>query len=212
MTGAATAPKLDFRKSDRALYSGVPGRIVAVDVPPMTYLAIDGAGAPESAAYAAALAALYPLAYGIKFRLKARGADFTVPPLQAIWTAADISAYVRGARDEWRWTAMLRLPDSVTGDDLEQVRALVLAKPVAREAATVTRVRLTRLHEGLCLQLLHIGPYSAEGPVLHHLHTVEMPLRGLTFAGDHHEIYLSDPRRVAPDRLRTILRQPVRPI
>lgn len=206
--------KLDFRKRDPHLYTGRPGVIVPVEVPPMTFLAVDGQGAPESAAYAAALAALYPMAYGIKFALKARGADFVVGPLEALWWADDPSAFVRRARAEWCWTVLLRLPDTVTATDFETARTLVRkrrTKTLSTDPDALDRARLCTLAEGAALQAMHHGPYADEGPLLHRLHSEEMPARGLTWNGHHHEIYLSDPRRVAPDRLRTILRQPVRP-
>jgi hypothetical protein len=207
--------KLDFRKSDRALYAGKSGEWSRLAVPAMTFLMIDGQGNPNGPAYAAALQALYPLAYGVKFAMKARGADFTVPPLEALWWADDMSAFVAGDRAAWRWTAMLRVPETVTTALLETVLAATIAKQTKKKDGAspdlLRAVRLATLTEGDCLQTLHLGPYSAEAPVLADLHHNVMPGMGLTFGGQHHEIYLSDPRRVAPDKLKTLLRQPVRP-
>ena len=208
--------KLDFRKRDRALYAGKPGHWERLTVPPMQFLAIDGHGDPNRPDYARAIAALYPMAYGVKFVEKGDGRDFAVPPLEALWWADDMSAYVAGDRSAWRWTAMLRVPDHVTVDRVEEVRETVLRKqakkPDGADPNLVNAVRLHRFEEGDCLQTLHIGPYTAEAPVLADLHDKVMPAMGLTFGGLHHEMYLSDPRRVAPDKLKTILRQPVRPV
>ncbi|MFT4960564.1 MAG: hypothetical protein ACI92Z_001648 [Paracoccaceae bacterium] len=209
--------KLDFKKRDKPFYSGKQGRWDRLTIPPMTYLMIDGAGEPGGPDYIRAISALYPLAYGVKFWSKAKGADFTVPPLEALWFADDPSVFVSDDRAAWQWTAMIRLPDDVDGDEFETVRATALSKLARKtdaptDAATMKSVRLEVQEEGDSLQTLHIGPYCAEAPVLGHLHNTVMPDLGLTFGMPHHEIYLSDPRRMAPEKLRTILRQPVRPI
>lgn len=209
--------KLDFKKRDKPLYSGKQGRWDRLIVPPMTYVAIDGQGDPDGPAYARAVAALYPVAYGVKFLFKAQGADFVVPPLSSLWSADDPTAFVTGDRAAWQWSAMIRLPDD-TGDDLFQkardtaLKKLARKKDAATDSATMGAVRLKHLDEGDCLQTLHVGPYADEAPVLADLHDQVMPGLNLTFAGAHHEIYLSDPRRVAAEKLRTILRQPVTPV
>ncbi|MYM56114.1 GyrI-like domain-containing protein [Thalassovita mangrovi] len=208
--------KLDFKKTDKAFYSGKQGRWDRMVVPPMLFLAIEGQGDPGGAEYAAAVAALYPLAYAVKFACKAAGQDFTVPPLEALWWADDMEAFVKGDRANWRWKAILRMPEGVSEDMLDAARLKVLAKLAkARDSATdadhVEGVGLWRYEEGDCLQTLHVGSYADEAPVLAALHHEVMPGMGLTFGGHHHEIYLSDPRRVAPEKLKTILRQPVRP-
>ncbi|MBV1926734.1 MAG: GyrI-like domain-containing protein [Rhodobacteraceae bacterium] len=209
--------KLDFKKRDKAYYSGKQGRWDRLNVPLMTYLMIDGQGDPDTPDYARAISALYPLAYGVKGTYKAKNSDFVVPPLEAVWSADDFTAFVRNDRAAWRWTAMIRMPDDVNVQVFESVRAIALDKLARKpnaptDAKTMLSVRLDSLEEGDSLQTLHIGPYSEETPVLADLHDTLMPKLGLTFGSAHHEIYLSDPRRVAPDRLRTILRQPVRPI
>ena len=202
-----TLAKLDFKTRDRAFYTGKPGRWDRLTLPEMTFLTIEGQGDPDGPSYAAALSALYPLAYTIKFDRKARGADFTVPPLEALWWADDPVAFTTGDRAAWRWQAMIRMPDDVTESALAAARAAVRAKGKSGPFDAVTRVLLT---EGDCLQALHLGPYSAEAPVLARLHDEIMPGAGLDFAGPHHEIYLSDPRKTPAEKLRTILRQPVR--
>lgn len=209
--------KLDFKKRDKVLYSGKQGRWDRLTIPSMTYLMIDGQGDPGGTEYGQAIAALYPLAYGIKFLFKSKGADFTVPPLEALWSADDPTVFVTNDRQAWQWTVMIRMPDAVDIATFETVRANALTKLAKkRDAPTSPKVmqlvRLDVLDEGDSLQTLHIGPYSDEAPVLAHLHEAVMPDLGLTFHGRHHEIYLGDPRRTAPARLKTILRQPVAPI
>ena len=205
--------KLDFKKQDRALYAGKLGQWDTVDVPEMLFLMIDGTGDPNGPNYARALSALYPVGYALKFASKANDADFVVPPLEAVWWADDPGAFVRNDRSSWRWTAMLRMPEDLSEGDLCRTRESSREKLVRKGDADVSaldEVRLDYVTEGTCLQTLHIGPYTAEAPVLAELHDRLMPERGLTFNGPHHEIYLSDPRRVAPEKLKTLLRQPVR--
>lgn len=200
----------DLKKTLKTLYTAPKGTFIEIDVPERKALMIDGAGDPMTApAYRAALGALYPLAYAIKFAEKAAGRDFVVPPLEGLWHAEDPTAFVRGARDEWRWTMLIPMPDSVTGTALDAARERAAAKDPALPFGAV---RLDTLAEGRSLQALHLGSYADEAPLLAHLHDVEMPARGLTFNGPHHEIYLSDPRKVAPEKLRTLLRQPVREV
>lgn len=207
--------KHDFKKTDKAFYTGKKGRWDRVTLPEMQFLVLDGIGAPGGPDYARALAALYPMAYTIKFAMKAKNADFVVPPLEALWWADDMAAFVDGDRDNWRWTVMIRMPDLVANDDLSNAQQKVLekfSKSPKPDLKTIENVRLETLTEGDCLQILHIGPYAEEAPVLAHLHDHIMPEMGLTFGGKHHEIYLGDPRRQAPEKLRTILRQPVKPV
>lgn len=208
--------KLDLKKTDRAFYSGKKGRWDRIVIPPVPYLMIDGAGDPGGPQYAAALGALYPLAYGLKFLKKAQAQDFAVPPLSARWWSEDLSAFVDGRRDKWQWTAMIRMPDFVTPADVETARTATLAKQAKKaggaDPSLLRAVRLETLVEGDSFQTLHLGPYTDEAPVLADLHDRVMPEAGVTFGEPHHEVYLSDPRRVAPEKLKTILRQPVVPL
>lgn len=208
--------KLDFKKTEKALYTVGRKGWEQIYVPERTFLMIDGQGDPNGLAYAAAIQALYPMAYGVKFALKIDGRDFVVPPLEALWWAEDLGAFVSGDRSAWQWTAMLRVPDALSEAEFEAVREAVVAKQAKKAAGAapdlLNAVRLGRSTEGACLQYLHLGPYTDEAPALAELHEKVMPAMGLTFAGHHHEIYLSDPRRVAPAKLKTILRQPVKPV
>jgi hypothetical protein len=170
---------------------------------------VDGRGDPNtSTEYADALAALYPVAYTVKSASrKELDRDYVVPPLEALWWAEDLSAFT-SARDKsrWRWTAMLMTPDWIPDQFVADAVAAVAAK---RRPAALERVRLETLEEGLCVQTLHTGPYDDEAEVLADMHHRFIPESGLRMTGKHHEIYLSDARRVEPARLRTILRQPV---
>lgn len=191
--------KLDLKKTDKLYYGAKAGAWQRVTLPPIPYLVVEGQGAPEGEAYAEAMTRLYPVAYGVKFAAKAEGQDFVVPPLSTQWWADDPSAFTEGRRGEWHWRAMIRMPGLVTVAD---VTAAMSAKEVSGVAFEV-------IDEGDCFQCLHIGPYSEEGEVLAELHERVMPEAGVTFGLPHHEVYLSDPRRVAPEKLKTVLRQPV---
>jgi hypothetical protein len=200
--------KVDFKK-EYDEYAARRGEMRVVEVRPTQYLMIDGHGDPNSSpAYAEALAALYPAAYKLKFASRQElGRDYVVMPLEALWWADDMAAFTT-ARDKslWDWTAMIMVPDWITRDLYDAAIAKVAAKD---PPAALGRIRLETLHEGRCVQTLHVGSYDDEAAVLATMHDVFIPGHGLTMTGKHHEIYLSDPRRVEPAKLRTILRQPV---
>lgn len=199
--------KTDLKK-EIAGYTARHGQLAMVEMPPLRYLMIDGSGDPNtSRAYADALASLYPFAYKLKFLSKRElDRDYVVPPLEALWWADDMSSFT-ALRDKsrWHWTAMLLVPDWLKDEHVEIARS----QAAAADPPALTHVRLETLAEGLCVQTLHIGPYDDEGPVLQTMHETFIPERGLRMSGKHHEIYLSDVRRTAPEKLRTILRQPV---
>jgi hypothetical protein len=180
-----------------------------VDVPGLTFLMIDGHGDPNvSPAYAEAIQALYAVSYAAKFAIKKSGGpDFRVSPLEGLWTAVDLSAFRTGDKSGWGWTAMIRQPDTVTSDLVERFAD---EAAIRKGLASARRLRLERFVEGPAAQVLHIGPYAEEGPTIARLHEF-IHEHGFTFDGHvhrHHEIYLGDPRRAAPDKLRTIIRQP----
>lgn len=177
-----------------------------VQVPALRFLCLDGHGDPNtSQAYAAAVQALYSVSYAAKFAVKkAGGPEFKVSPLEGLWWAADMSTFLTGDKSEWDWTMMIRQPDAVTGDLVTRLADEVAANksmPVAKE------LRLISFEEGAAAQVLHVGPYDTEGPTIARLHEF-IQAQGFTLDGRHHEIYLGDPRRSAPERLRTIIRQP----
>lgn len=200
---------LDLKKERKVLYSAPADDFDLVAVPELPFVMVDGEGDPNTAPeYQTALGWLYPICYAIKFACKADGRDFVVPPLEGIWWAGDMSVFLSRQKAKWHWTMMIPMPDFVD----ERLFAAGLAKALSRPKAgnAPPSLRFERFHEGLCLQTTHIGSYDDEGPVLKRLHDVVMPQNGLSFAGKHHEIYLSDPRKTEPARLKTILRQPVR--
>jgi hypothetical protein len=206
MADRATAPKLDLKVALKAFYSATATPRV-VDVPALKFLMIDGAGDPNTSPdYQAALEALYGVSYTLKFALK-RGSpsrDFGVMPLEGLWWAKDMSAFLTGDKSSWSWTAMILQPDFVTA---AHVGAANVAAAQKRQSPALQKLRLETFREGRAAQLLHVGPYSAEGPNIERLHAF-IAEQGGRLTGKHHEIYLGDPRRSAPDKLKTIIRQP----
>lgn len=212
-TGPAESPptKVDFRRLLDS-YRARRGEFRLLTVPPRTYLMIDGLGDPNtSAEFAAAVGALYPVAYALKFASRKQVArDYAMPPLEGLWWAEDMDAFT-SSRDKtrWRWTLMILTPEWAT-ENLVSGAVDALGKR-KEPPARLADVRWEALDEGLCVQTLHVGSFDDEADVLRHMHDVVIAGQRLELTGTHHEIYLSDARRVAPDRRRTILRQPVRP-
>ncbi len=203
-----TDDKTDFKKTLDA-YRAQRGRFRMVDVPDMQYLMTDGHGDPNtSPAFAEAVESLYPVAYALKFASKqGLGRDYVVPPLEGLWWAEDMDSFT-AARDKsrWDWTLMLMVPDWI---DRATFTTAVEQTRRKHRPARLDDVRLQTLSEGRCVQTLHVGSFDDEAGVLARLHHEFVPGHGLRLAGTHHEIYLSDFRKVAPDKRRTILRQPV---
>lgn len=200
--------RIDLKKQWKHLYSPSSQQVSVVDVPPLNFLMVDGAGDPNtSLAYREALEVLYALSYTLKFQVRKRlGLDYVVMPLEGLWWTDDPAAFSLEHREAWKWTAMIAQPEPVTQEWFEEARAEVRART---HLPALDRVRLERYHEGLSAQVLHLGPYAAEGPTIARLHGF-IQEHGYELNGRHHEIYLSDPRKTAPERLRTILRQPIR--
>ena len=202
------AGKTDFKKTFDG-YRARRDRFRILDLPDLSYLMVDGHGDPNtSPAFAEAIEALYPVAYKLKFASKRDlERDYVVPPLEGLWWAQDMDAFTT-ARDKsrWSWTLMIMVPDWLDSDAFTTAVALAGAKtPPAR----LDDVRLEPLSEGRCVQTLHVGPFDDEAEVLHRMHHEFVPEQGLRMVGRHHEVYLGDFRRVAPEKRRTILRQPV---
>jgi len=193
--------------ADPVLYAPPADRFVEVEVPGLPFLMIDGRGAPESEEYAAAVAALYSVSYGLKFASKVnRRVDYVVGPLEGLWWTEPESAFATTPREHWRWTMMIRQPDFIEAADVEAG-----IERARHKTPSVMGLRFQRWREGRSVQILHIGPYADEGPTIARLHSEYLPDHGLVEVGHHHEIYLSDPRRSAPAKWRTVLRQPVAP-
>jgi hypothetical protein len=198
---------IDYKKELKHLYAPSAKAVALVEVPPLHFLMIDGQGDPNTApAYAAAVEALYALAYTLKFKVKRgpAGVDFAVMPLEGLWYGAGIDWHAAEQRADWQWT-MIMQPDHVTAELFEQALAETRAK---KPALMLDRVRFERYDEGLAAQIMHHGPYAIEGPTVARLHDF-IEQQGHTLRGKHHEIYIGDPRKSAPEKLRTVIRQPV---
>jgi hypothetical protein len=203
--------QLNLRKTMRHLYNPRPDRVTVVDVPPLNFLMIDGRGNPNTApAYQEAVEALYSLAYGLKFHIKrSQQMDFAVMPLEGLWWVKGQEEFdlreLMERRDEWQWTMMIAQPEIVTVEMVDTLRAEAVRK---REPTGLNLIRFESFAEGHAAQTLHGGPYAAELPTVERLHAFILA-NGYTLRGKHHEIYLSDPRRSVPEKLKTILRQPI---
>ena len=201
-------PKVDFKKQLKHLYQPSAKVVSVVDVPQMNFLMIDGQGDPNtSQEYQEAIAALYTISYQLKFTIKQLDPelDYVVPPLEGLWWAEEMEAFSLGHKDDWQWTAMILAPDQVTQDLFEEAIVEVQRK---KDLPGLVRLRLERYHEGLSVQIMNIGPYAEEAPTIEKLHAFARE-EGYRLRGKHHEIYLSDPRRTAPDKIKTVIRQPV---
>jgi hypothetical protein len=200
--------KVDFKKELKHLYRP-PRDFVTVDVPDMTFIMADGHGDPNTAQeYKGVVEAIYAVAFKMKFISKKRyGRDYTVPPLEGLWWADDPEAFRKRDKSSWDWTMMIMTPEWITEEDFAEA---VVATRKAKDPVALDKVRLERYQEGLSVQILHVGSYDDEAPVLAKMHDEFIPGNGYVENGKHHEIYLSDPRRVAPEKLKTVLRQPVR--
>jgi len=202
--------KLDLKKDQKHLYAPSAKTVALVEVPPMNFLMADGAGDPNTApAFHEAVEALYSLAYTLKFTVKkGPGIDYAVLPLEGLWWAEDMQAFAPETQDKsrWRWTLMIRQPEAVAPELFSQAREQVRKK---KALPFLTRVRWESYAEGLSAQILHIGPFSEEAANIQKIHAF-MKEQGYDFHGKHHEIYLSDPRRTAPEKLKTVIRQPVK--
>jgi len=210
---ATTRGPVDLARLHAACFAATRTPVV-VRLPALNCLALEGRGAPEGREFQDAVEAIFGVAYTLKFSQKAAGRDFKVPPLEALWWSdydlsrlADPRELWRVPRHTWRWKALLLLPDFVTSEDVRAARQVLSDRRGGDPLPG--RVHLDRIDEGTCMQMLHVGPYAEEPATITRMQAT-MKEQGLTPCGFHHEIYLGDPRRTAPAKLRTILRQPVR--
>jgi len=199
---------IDLRKQLKALYSPPAKEPVTVDVPELSFVMLDGQGDPNaSQAFQEAIGALYGVSYTLKFQLKKAGSpiDYSVMPLEGLWWVEDLDQFSLERRDDWLWTLMIVQPPHVTASLVAEALAEVRRK---KPSPALEAVRFEAFHEGLCAQIMHLGPYSEEPPTIARLHQFVAD-SGRRLRGKHHEIYLGDPRRSAPEKLKTVLRQPV---
>ncbi len=200
--------KVDFKKALKPLYGPTRRQgIHLVEVPALRFFMIDGQGDPNTEpGYAEAVTALYSVSYALKFTSRGQlDKDYGVPPLEGLWWAKDLSAFLAREKHLWFWTMMIMIPDWIGPRIVDQV-----IEKVRREKPQpgLDRLRIEQFTEGAAVQALHIGPYDGEGPLIAEMHAYAKD-NGKRLIGKHHEIYLSDPRRAAPEKLRTILRQPI---
>ena len=202
-------PKIDFKQELKHLYQPSASEAVIVEVPAMRYLMLYGAGDPNtSPLYQAAVEVLFSLSYTLKFMVKKGplAIDYGVLPLEGLWWADDMSSFSTADKSNWQWTMMIMQPDFITP---EMVAGALDKVSGNADASGLGQVRLESLAEGLCAQVMHIGPFSAEGPTIEKLHGF-IADSGRQRRGKHHEIYLSDIRKADPARWKTVIRQPMR--
>jgi hypothetical protein len=198
--------KLDLSKQDKVYYK-TGKEPVLIELGPTPYLTIEGKGKPGGEAFQDVFGALYGVAFTTKFAYKAKGQDFSVAKIEGLYWRPGEAGVVGGvAKEEMRWKLMIRLPDFVQESAVEDAKRQAIAK---RGPGLIPQVRFETIDEGKCAQIMHIGPYDKEEPTIARLNAF-IKEQGLAPHGRHHEIYLSDPRRVAPEKLKTIIRQPVR--
>jgi hypothetical protein len=201
--------KIDLKKEYKHLYAATAKQVVEVDVPSFNFLMIDGMGDPNtSQQYAHAVEALFSVSYKAKFMIKKGGLaiDYAVMPLEGLWWADDMSAFTSNDKSNWKWTMMIMQPEFVVQSLIEEaINEVNKKKPLP----ALSELRFEEFTEGRCAQIMHIGPFSEEGPTIERVHSFIEEHSGIT--GKHHEIYLSDIRRAAPDRWKTVIRQPMLP-
>ena len=202
--------KVDFKKTLKELYQPSSKEVVETKVPELQFIMIDGIGSPgEAQEYLDALAVLYPVAFKIKFLSKAKSKDYVVPPLEGLWWADDMKDFIKGNRDKWKWTMMIMQPDWITNEMFKKaIEETQQKKPELSKL--LPKLRLEKYKEGKVAQIMHVGPYSEEGPTVQKVHDFIQNEGGI-FDGHkqkHHEIYLSDPRKANPATMKTVIRQP----
>jgi hypothetical protein len=200
--------KIDYKKELKPLYRASAKKVEIVEVPRMNFLMIDGAGDPNtSQKFQEAVEALFSVSYTLKFMIKKGelGVDYGVLPLEGLWWADDMSQFSAQNKENWKWTLMIRQPAHVTTD---LVRGAIEQVKKKKKATAAPGLRFEAFSEGSSAQVMHIGPFSEEGPTIERLHQF-IEENDFNLSGKHHEIYLSDFRRAAPEKLKTIIRQPI---
>lgn len=200
--------KIDYKKQLKHLYNPYKKEVNITDVPKMNFLMIDGEGDPNtSKPFQDAIEALYSVSYALKFIIKKeKGIDYGVLPLEGLWWCDDMSKLNSCNKDEWMWTLMIMQPDMVTPELINNATDQVKKK---KNPSALSEIRFENYEEGKAAQIMYIGPFSEEGPTIKRIHTF-IQENGYEIIGKHHEIYLSDPRRTIPEKLKTIIRQPIK--
>jgi hypothetical protein len=201
--------KIDFKKKYKNLFNPPSKEVVFVEVPAFNYIMVEGSGNPNtSQAYKDAVETLFGVSYALKFMVKKgkQAVDYGVLPLEGLWWADNMAAFMEDDKDAWKWTAMIMQPpnlvtEAMVKEVVEQVRK--------KNQPSLAKLRFEEFQEGLSVQIMHLGPFSSEKPTIERLHGF-IRQNGYLFAGKHHEIYLSDPRKAAPEKMKTVLRQPIK--
>jgi hypothetical protein len=199
--------KINYKKKLQHLYKPSVKEVEIVEVPQMNYLMIDGDGGPNHPTFQNAIEVLFPLSYTLKFMIKKSdiGIDYGVLPLEGLWWADDMSSFIKDKKDDWKWTLMIMQPELITN---EMVVEAVNQVRVKKNPTSLPLVRFESINEGKVAQIMHIGPFSEEGPTVQKLHSF-IKDSGKKIIGKHHEVYLSDIRRASPEKWKTIIRQPM---
>lgn len=200
--------KVDYRKEMKGLYAPAAKKVELVEVPAMNYLMIDGKGDPNKAvAFQQAVEALYGVSYTLKFMIKKGPAaiDYGVMPLEGLWWIEEMAEFSIERKDDWLWTVMIMQPAPVTEALVKQAIEEVRKK---KNPPALSLMRYESLAEGKAAQIMHLGPFATEGPTIEKVHAF-IREQGGKLRGKHHEIYLSDIRKAAPEKWKTVLRQPM---
>lgn len=201
--------KLDFKQQFKQFYNPLAKQCAIVELPAMNFLMLDGAGDPNHApAFQTAVETLYAVAYTLKFMRKkgADGIDYGVMPLEGLWWSEEMATFSVERKSDWLWTLLIMQPDFITAAQVEAAKVEAAKK---KDLPALSQLRFEAYHEGLSAQIMHLGPFAAEGPTIATLHTF-ISNQGYQLRGKHHEIYLNDLRRTAPEKLKTVIRQPIK--
>jgi hypothetical protein len=199
--------KIDLKKELKNLYNPSAKEVTVVEVPAMNFLLINGEGAPTSPQYSEAIESLFNVAYTLKFMVKkSKGIDYVVMPLEGLWWVEDMTKFSADRKDDWKWTAMIMQPQYVTE---EVVNLAVEQVKKKKNPVALSKVRFESFKEGSAAQIMYVGPFSAEGPTIAKIHSY-IQNSGHVLSGKHHEIYLNNPAKTAPEKLKTVLRQPLK--
>ncbi len=199
--------KVDLKKELKHLYNPSAKEVSTVDVPAMNFLMVDGEGAPSSPQYMQSIEALFTVSYTLKFMVKkGSGVDYAVMPLEGLWWMDNMKEFSTERKDEWKWTSMIMQPEYVKEAD---VKTAIEQAHKKKDLPAIDKVRFENFKEGLAAQIFYVGPYSAEGPTVTKIHDY-IHKTGHELSGKHHEIYLNTAAKVAPEKLKPIIRQPMK--
>jgi len=200
--------KVDLKKQLEEFYNASSKEVKFADVPAMNFLMVDGKGNPnDSSEYKAAIEVLFNVSYALKFMVKkAKSIDYGVMPLEGLWWVDDMTKFSAERKDDWKWKAMIMQPNFVNAED---VKAAIEQVKKKKNLPAITKIRFESFNEGKAAQIMHIGPYSAEGANIAKIRAF-IQSNGYSLGGKHHEIYLNNPGKTAPEKLKTIMRQPMK--